>query len=416
MEVPDDSLPNPSARIRQRLAPPLAAGTLTLTLTLLGVTLATSFIAHRPMPLGDAMWLAHPVIFAIVGAIILRKLPAHPIGWMFLGVGVFGGLSDAGATYAYLGTMRDLPWSAVAAWVGLWAWLPPMGLLALAFSRFPDGRPAGRFSGLVGTSAFWLSILMTFLYGVGFWAYRSPALAVDGADERISAPVLTVANALVPVFLLGAVVVMSALFLRFHRSRGVERQQLKWLGLVILVTVPSILISLILPANQLVAVLSDILGTPLWLAVGVGLGVLRYRLYDIDRIVSRTLSYALVTTALLGMYSTVVLAASAGVGSKGAPSWAVAAATLAAAGLFRPVRGRVQTLVDRRFNRTRFDAARATQVFAQQLRSDIDLQDVTSRLAGVVAETLEPAHLSLWLSGNRRDNGAYGASSSQTPS
>jgi hypothetical protein len=183
-------------------------------------------------------------------------------------------------------------------------------------------------------------------------------------------------------------------FLSWRRSGGERRQQLKWLACGAAVTLGiGVGVSSITPGT-----LSWILGVALFaLPVSIGVGILKYRLYDIDRIISRTLAYGLVTGLLIGVYAGLVLLATDVLGVHS--SVAVAASTLVAAALFNPVRRRVQQAVDRRFNRARYDADRTVAAFAARLKDAVDLDSVRDDLAGVVQQTLEPAHLSVWVSG-----------------
>jgi hypothetical protein len=202
-------------------------------------------------------------------------------------------------------------------------------------------------------------------------------------------PLGTVLNGLLLLVLAAAIV---SLVVRFHRSRGVERQQLKWF------TYPGALVLLAPLSNSLIGNVSYAL--ILALPVAVGVAVLRYRLYDIDRLINRTLVYGLLTTLLGAVYAGVVLVLGQLFGSgvtSNPPSWAVAGATLAVAALFRPARHRIQQLVDRRFNRRKYDAATTIEAFSGRLRDEIDLDTLSAELLAVVNHTMEPTTASLWL-------------------
>jgi hypothetical protein len=189
-----------------------------------------------------------------------------------------------------------------------------------------------------------------------------------------------------------------ALALRFRRARGVERQQLKWFAAagLILVAVPiaDTISALGFDSNRLIELLST---WPLYVAIGIA--ILRHRLYDIDRLLNRTLVYGLLTLVLGLGYGGAVLVAGQLFGGLGGqpPSWAVAAVTLAAAALFQPARRRIQAIVDRRFNRRRYDTAATIQAFATRLRQQLDLDALTAELLAVVDQTMEPTRTSLWL-------------------
>jgi len=191
---------------------------------------------------------------------------------------------------------------------------------------------------------------------------------------------------------------LTALLLRFLRSRGVERQQLKWLLFASAVTIAIFLV--VQPNTSQEWTLGVLLALPLFPAVPVaaGVAILRYRLYEIDRIINRTLVYGLLT-AVLGLgyaVGSLLFVLVAGTGSN-PPSWLVAGATLAAAAMFRPVRRRIQAAVDRRFNRRRYDAARTVDAFGTRLREQVDLDSLSAELLAVVNHAMEPTSVSLWL-------------------
>jgi hypothetical protein len=193
---------------------------------------------------------------------------------------------------------------------------------------------------------------------------------------------------------LSGVLALASLVLRFRRSRGEERQQLKWF------TYACALVPLAVVADLLPAV-GDLVFAALivFLPVAAGIAILRYRLYDIDRLINRTLVYGLLTALLAGVYAGVVLVLGQLFGGVGAepPSWAVAGATLAVAALFQPARRRIQQAVDRRFNRRRYHAAKTIEAFSTRLRDEIDLDTLSAELVGVVDQTMEPTHISCWL-------------------
>jgi len=197
-----------------------------------------------------------------------------------------------------------------------------------------------------------------------------------------------VLSGLVLVVLAAAIL---SLVVRFRRSRGVERQQLKWF------TYAGALVLLAPLSNALIGNVSYVL--VLALPVAVGVAVLRYRLYDIDRLINRTVVYGLLTALLGGVYAGVVLVLGQVFGGVGRdpPSWAVAGATLAVAALFQPARRRIQAVVDRRFNRRRYDAAKTIQAFATRLRDQVDLDTLTGELLAVVDLTMQPTQVSVWL-------------------
>jgi hypothetical protein len=361
----------------------------------------------------SAELLAAPLLvpgFATVGAIVVARHRGHVVGWLFLGlaaVTALGGFCEAYAIRAYL--TGTLPAGAYLVWARNWLaglFLLPLGLLLLVF---PTGRlPSGRWR-LVA----WVLVVSTTYLVVKFML--SPVLGLQiGRTEsiEIANPVLSVAvvsTVILPysvaVFSAWAALAMAALapLVRFRQAGQVERQQLKWLAFVLAVGVVGGLVAAaltyVLPgvANGL-AVLVGIelaLGIPF----AVGAAILRYRLYDIDRLINRTLVYGLLTILLGGVYAGLVLTLGQLAGGIGAdpPSWAVAGATLAVAALFQPVRRRVQQAVDRRFNRRRYNAAKAVEAFSTRLRDEIDLDTLTAELLAVVDQTMQPTQASLWL-------------------
>jgi hypothetical protein len=222
--------------------------------------------------------------------------------------------------------------------------------------------------------------------------------AVGGPfDLRGFSGVTLVANRVaLAVTVLGVVVAAGSLVVRFRRARGVERLQLRWVALAAaLVSLAGVVVlaGLALGATELVTWAASICVA--LLPVAIGAAILRYRLYDLDRIISRTLGYGLLTLLLAGGYTGVVLGLGQLLGRRS--SLAVAVATLAVAALFQPARRRVQRAVDRRFNRRRYDAARTIQAFSARLRQQIDLEALTTELLGVVEQTMQPTRVSLWL-------------------
>jgi hypothetical protein len=205
----------------------------------------------------------------------------------------------------------------------------------------------------------------------------------------------TVGGALLGLMTLSALVAFGSLVLRFRRSRGEERQQLKWF------TYAGAVVPLTWLADVLPAPVGDIVSAApiVFLPAAAGIAILRYRLYDIDRLINRTLVYGLLTALLAGVYAGLVLVLGQVFGGMGRdpPSWVVAGATLAVAALFRPARCRIQAVVDRRFNRRKDDAAKTIQAFTTRLREQIDLGTLSAELLAVVDQTMEPTRVSLWL-------------------
>jgi len=317
---------------------------------------------------------------------------AYGLGWAVVG------FTNAYVTYVTASGTEVLGWAGLIAWVNGFAFVSLLGLTALILLLFPDGRPPSR-------RWRWLVWAIGVLVVV---ATIASALLPAGEDDPIQNPLAAegsikavadaVANAGVTALFLAILVAAGSLLWRFRRARGLERQQLKWLaygGAFLAAYVALDLVSLT-PAGLVDALIEALTFGALY--VGVGMAVLRYRLYDIDRLINRTLVYGLLT-ALLGLVyagAVLVLGQLFGVG-RDPPSWAVAGATLAVAALFQPARRRIQAIVDRRFNRRRYDAARTVERFSARLRDEVDLNTLSAELLTVVNQTMQPTQSSLWL-------------------
>jgi peptidoglycan/LPS O-acetylase OafA/YrhL len=363
---------------------------------LLGVTAA--LLAAGPVIglTGGEPWSAEfgfiPVAlaFAVVGALVAART-RNRLGWLFLVAAAISAVTVAANAYAARPATAELPG---AAWVG-WTFTVLLGITGSLFFvtllLFPDGRPP---------SPRWRIVVWVAAVGGVAEMVTSAVSDVNFSSNfpRLTDPVTIVAplneaynlETSVQVFILLAGAV--SLVVRFRRSGPVERQQLKWFMYVAAVAAPVIFVVSILVANPLPAF--EIF-FPL-IPVAVGVAILRYRLYDIDRIISRTLAYAIVTALLACVYAGPVLVSTQVLGLH--TPVAVAVATLAAAALFNPLRRRVQRLVDRRFNRARYDADLTVAAFAARLKDSVDLDAVRDDLAGVVTGALEPAHVSVWIS------------------
>jgi hypothetical protein len=348
------------------------------------------------------------VAYAVVGAVVASRRPANPIGWLLLGVGLVEacrGLAGEYALYALAGSAR--PASGVwAAWFVNWSLLPlfPGGLMTFLLLLFPTGRPVTArwwavawFGAALGACVLVLNWLDPGAIVVsGLPAVRNPTGIRGWLHVSQSSPF---ANAVWILAWLCVLAVTVSVFIRYRRSAGEERLQLKWFAYAAVLTL--VLLVAMLPLTSLgdggqalfdAALLAG-LGLALPLAVGVA--VLKYRLYAIDRIISRTVSYALVTGLVVGAYLGCVALLTRVLPFRG--SVGVAAAVLAAAALFNPLRRRVQAGVDRRFDRTRYDAQRVVAQFSVQLREQVDLDALSADLLGVVQQVLAPEHLTLWL-------------------
>jgi hypothetical protein len=341
---------------------------------------------------------------ATVGAVLAGRRPRHPVGWLLLACGL--SLSAAGVVggYAPYGLQVRPGALPAAAWVAMY--YPATALLALALLGLvllltPTGSPPSpRWRWWAWLTAGALAVLVLAMP----LAPRPPEERYQGVDNPLDlrpfeGALLLANRALLAVSVLGVLVGAGSLVARFRRARGIERQQLRWVVLAAALTGVGMLASVVLVAagnESLVGWVSGVCVVLLPLAVGAA--VLRYRLFDLDRIISRTLAYGLLTVVLgLGyVVGSLVFVLVAGAGAD-PPSWLVAAATLAAAAVFRPARRRIQAVVDRRFNRRRYDAAQAIAAFSTRLRDEVDLDALEVELLAVVDQTVQPAKAFLWL-------------------
>jgi hypothetical protein len=346
----------------------------------------------------------------VVGLLVARRQPRNPLGWLLIGIALCLILATDGSEYVVLRYRLGyhLPLGLVALAVNQ-LWGPGLYLFGLVVLLFPDGRLG---------SAWWRGALWAYL-GVYLLSVLSLAVAtglafaqhpvrVDStggltATDTPAGWYAAVSHALLLVTLVFIVAFIARQILSWRRSTGERRQQLKWLasGAAVMVAGPF----LAFPTSNSSATGWQVVSGLGWflfaaLPVSIGVAILKYRLYDIDRIISRTLAYALVTGLLVGVYAGLVLLATEVLGFTS--SVAVAAATLAAAALFSPLRRRVQRVVDRRFNRARYDADQLVAEFQTRLKDAVDLDAVGAQLTGVLQNALEPAHVGLWLSGGPR--------------
>ncbi len=344
---------------------------------------------------------------AAVGFLVARRQPANPLGWLFLATALCLFVSNAGADYAYLVYRlgHRLPFGPIGL-VFDQMWTAGLVLFVVVILLFPDGRlPSRSWRWALGTYfALYIALVGAFAVATaGALAAHPVRIDAAGGLSAIDTPVGWFAAVEHSVLLL--LLAMSAGFiarqlLTWRRSSGERRQQLKWLASGAAISVAGLVLALAFGTSRTTTVLEWLDNIFLFalaaLPVSMGVAILRYRLYEIDRIISRTLAYAAVTGLLIGAYAGLVLLATRVLSFSS--SVAVAASTLAAAALFSPLRRRVQRVVDRRFNRARYDADLTVAAFAARLKDAVDLESVRADLAAVVQQTLEPAHLSVWTS------------------
>jgi hypothetical protein len=392
-----------SIRLTSRAACLVIGGVL---LALFAAAVPLSGLAHQNLNAGGGSVPVYlSAAFAVPGVVLAWRRPANPLGWIMLGGAFFGELSEDASYY----TVADyglrhgrLPLGGAALLVQP-GWAPSIVLLGLLILLFPDGRlPSARWRWLVwaylAVAALWITGTVVITVGT-LIDHRIQVdsggnlLLLSGTDPAAGWWNVT-QQLFFPLLLLGWLASIAGQALSYRRSSGVRRQQLKWLlagSVACLVCIGLYTLFRNVPGTGALGAIGFLV-----LPVSIGVAVLRYRLFDIDRIVSRTLAYAIVTGLLVGVYAGLVLLTTEVFGFH--TPVAVAASTLAAAALFSPVRRRVQRLVDRRFNRARYDAETTVAAFADRLKDAVNLDGARDDLAQTVHEALEPAHLSVWVS------------------
>jgi hypothetical protein len=345
------------------------------------------------------------VVFSTVGAVILPHRPNNPEGWLFCLVGLLAGarhFASEYAVYTLLAEPGSLPGGEALAWVSAWLWIPNVGLMVFWGLLFPEGQlPSSRWRWFA-----WLSVLL-FLVGTILEAISPGPLAGHGPIQNpvgIEGMRNVISQVHALIWLLVLVTAVSVL-IRFRRARGVERQQLKWFTYTAAVAAGG---------GTLAYIGSEALSVHwLWLMgfilmlvgfvslpIAMGIAILRYRLYEIDLIINRTLVYGLLTAILGLVYFGAVTALQSlfSLLTGQANTLAIVASTLAIAALFNPLRRRIQGFIDRRFYRRKYDARKTLEAFGIRLRDETDLERISEDLGEVVDETMQPSHISLWLS------------------
>ncbi len=394
--------------VRRRL--PWVLWAVTMVLIIFGVGLVVAHFLKSPAA-PRPPWLAFTLdalTFGTVGLIVAIRRHDNPIGWLFLVIGVMSGAALVTGEYAmYVRyVLHDaLPGASVSAWICAMAALVVLGVLPFVLLLFPSGQFLSqrwrRFAPVV--------VLLTTVSGLAIAFGPAPS---DGLTPGLENPfAISTDNPAVRAFASGrfelavgaplifcTLAAVASLLVRWRSSQPDQRAQLKWVLFAAAVGFGAIVVS-----AALIPLLGDWLSELLWILalpaipVACGVSILRYRLYDIDRIVSRTVTYAALTGLLVASYAGLVTAVSRLTPSSS--SLAVASSTLAVAALFQPLRRWLQGAVDRRFNRARYDAARTVEAFRLQLRDEVDLEAVRTDLLSVVRQTLQPESATLWLRG-----------------
>ena len=356
-------------------------------------------------------WLETSMValgYSTVGAIVASRLPKSPIGWLFCAIGLIFGVSHFSAeyaAYALLAPSRSLPAGEAFAWLTSWVWVFGLGLIVYLDLLFPNGRLPGarwrwfaRFTAIVLLPA---AILGALSPGLILSSTLINPLGVEGLPNVSRA---------IEAFMYALIVVgASSMLARLRHAGRIERQQIEWFAYATAVAISGVILkNTVYPAVGLtwvwwvglVLTTVGVVSSP----VAMGIAIFRYRLYQIDLIINRTLVYGSLTAVLACVYLGGVVflqyafRALSGEGSQ----LAVVASTLIIAALFIPLRRRIQTFIDRRFYRRKYDARKTLEAFSAQLRNETDLDALSDDLVGVVRETMQPAHVSLWL---RSDTG-----------
>jgi hypothetical protein len=333
--------------------------------------------------------------YSVIGAIIASRLPSHPIGWICCTIGFIAAVDHFGgqyAVYALLAHPDALPGGRAMLWLQGWFWMLFIGLIVFLLLLFPTGRlPSGRWRPFA-----WVSVAIVSV-GVIYSSVISPDVRFDAPPNLIQLLVLA----------LGLVAAASVVVGR-RSARGVERQQIKWL----LYAAP---IWFVGSSLKIAVFYFSLIDGPwgLWIGyilvavggfsgpVAIGVAILRYRLYEIDIVINRTLVYGSLTAMLVGVYLGSVISMQYAfrvlTGQQEQPQLAIVVSTLVIAALFNPLRRRIQTFIDKRFYRSKYDARKTLEAFSARLRNETDLGALSNDLVGVVRETMQPSHVSLWL-------------------
>jgi hypothetical protein len=380
--------------------------TAALMATGIAAALATPDRASEGSGAWGAIYFVIPIAaFSIVGALIALRRPGNAIGWLLATIGLLFAIVVTCSGVAKWGLETDALPQAVAEWIGVGSsvWVIALGLLGTQLPlRLPDGRlPSPRWRWFSR-----ISLALIALTLIGMAAQRGRVEDVPGTANPLGSALVQLLSGAIFLLILCFFVALAALVIRYRRADALDRAQLRWVALGGAVFLAVYIVTLPLPstlgtsddtttANLITAVSQAAFGA---LLSATGYASLRHRLYDIDVVVNRALVYGALTATLVGMYlgSVLLLQLLLG-GITGDSGLAVAGSTLAVAALFRPARARIQAAVDRRFFRRKYDAQRTLEAFSSRLRDEVDLRALSSELNTVVRETLQPAHLSLWL-------------------
>jgi hypothetical protein len=351
-------------------------------------------------------WLETSMVavgYSTVGAVVASRLPESPIGWLFCAIGLIFGVSHFSVEYveyALLAPSRSLPADQAFAWLSSWVWVGGLGLVVFLDLLFPNGRlPSARWRWFARFTAI-------VLFPAATLAALSPGRILSTTlHNPLGVEGLPNASKEIEAFMYALVAVgASSMLARLRHAGRIERQQIKWFAYATVVVISGVILKNVVypPVGVLwvwwvglILTAMGVVSSP----IAMALAILRYRLYEIDIIINRTLVYGSLTAMLIGLYLGVIVVLQRLfvllTGEKS--TLAVVASTLVIAALFNPLRRRIQGFVDRRFYRKKYDARKTLEAFSAQLRDETDLEALSDDLVGVVRETMQPAYVSLWL-------------------
>jgi hypothetical protein len=379
----------------QRVARALMALTFAVAITTVGIVISQGGSFSEVT--GGGM-LVPGVALPVLGALVIRQRGSHIVGWLILGMGLSLALEGFWEHWAQVALVDDpgsLPLGDFASWMQAWGWIPGWVLATTLLPVvFPDGQPVGR-RRLLAWIDTWVVVALAIGIAAASWHLRGPLLLSDSASDPRAATLDHIASIGIAVTGILAIVSIGSLAARFRRATPDVRRQIAWAAygaaVAVFLAVAGAFLDLGAPFHAIQA--SAFTG-------GIAIAMLRYRLYDIDVVINRTLVYGALTATLAGCYLGVVLLLQLVLnGVTQGSGLAVATSTLAVAALFRPARARIQAAVDRRFYRRKYDAQRTLESFSARLRDEVALDALSAELRVVVGDAMQPAHVSLWLRG-----------------
>jgi hypothetical protein len=339
----------------------------------------------RTVPGEDVRFFVFALVIGGVGAMVASRVPTNPTGWILLAVGIWFLARAVAPGLLVAGGRPD-----VADWVRGWAWVPPQSVLVIVLPLiFPDGKPM---------SPRWRLMLVTGVVGaVAFTLYSAFGPGWSGVPNAYYLPLLSPFLLLLSLLALPALAgAMASVVVRFRRSSDAVRHQIKWVAYAFAMVFLTMFLFQA-RTQQMAAASTLIWSAQSFIAVAIGLAVIRYRLYDIDRLISRTVTYALLVGSLAAVFGAIAIGLPRLIRVPEENTFLVAGATLAVAALFNPLRRRVQALVDRRFNRARYDGQQEVERLAERIRDEVELEDLTDEMLDVVDRTMQPSGAAVWM-------------------